>query len=66
VSSELEVVLDSTSEMASERLFTCTINLAKTDVAQSALTLKIFDNEDGLNPLIEKSVINNTLIQTDF
>lgn len=66
VSTLYEVVMDSASEMASERLFVCTVTLTKPDLAQSNLTLKIFDVEDSLNALIEKPVVNNTLIQTDF
>jgi hypothetical protein len=66
VSTEFEVVVDSASEMASERLFTCTMSLIKSDISQASLTLKIYDTEDTLNALIEKPVTNNTLIQTDF
>ena len=66
VSTEHEIVLDSSSEFASERLLNINLTLTKPGLGQSALTLKIFDVEDRLNPLIEKTVINNTLIQTDF
>src|SRR5204862_6181109 len=66
VSTEQEMILESASELASERLFTAALTLTKPGLGQSALTLQIFDVEDSLNPLVEKSVINNTLIQHDF
>lgn len=66
VSTEQEIHLDSSSEFASERLHNINLSLMKQGLSQAVLTLKIFDSEDSLNPLIEKNVINNTLIQTDF
>jgi hypothetical protein len=32
----------------------------------SFLKLKVFDDEDNLNPLIEELVQDNTLIKSDF
>lgn len=66
VSNDPELILDSASGLASERLFTLTLTVTKAGVSGSILTLKLFDAEDMYNPLIEKTVINNTLIQTDF
>ncbi len=33
---------------------------------EAFLKLKIFDEDDKLNPLIEERIQNNTLIQVDF
>ncbi|MEO6670433.1 MAG: BREX-1 system phosphatase PglZ type A [Ferruginibacter sp.] len=66
VSTEQEIAIDSASEFASERLFNINLSITKSGLVQSTLTLKVFDTEDTLNPLIEKTVINNTLIQKDF
>lgn len=66
VSKEEEILMDSASEFATDRIFNINLSITKPGFTQSALTLKVFDIEDVLNPLIEKPVINNTLIQTDF
>ncbi|MBC7425898.1 MAG: BREX-1 system phosphatase PglZ type A, partial [Bacteroidia bacterium] len=66
ISTELEKTIDSASEFPSERITIINLSITKPGLSQSALTLKVFDIEDNLNPLIEKTVINNTLIQTDF
>lgn len=59
------LTLNSTGELPTERAFTVRIAL-NTKVTASVLKLKIFDKEDLLNPLIEESVKNNTLIERDF
>jgi hypothetical protein len=57
--------LNSVEESPNNRAFTTALTLnAKT--SETILTLKIFDIEDYLNPIIEESVKNNTLIEKDF
>jgi hypothetical protein len=54
-----------TSQLPNDRIFTTVLTL-NTKVLDTVLKLKVFDKEDLLNPLIEESVKNNTLIERDF
>ncbi len=65
VSNKITLVLNSTGELPSERIFTVVLSLLMKST-DTVLKLKIFDNEDLLNPLIEENVKNNTLIERDF
>lgn len=65
VSNPVSLTLNSTGELPTERAFTVRLAL-NTKVTASVLKLKIFDKDDLLNPLIEESVKNNTLIERDF
>lgn len=42
------------------------LTLSNETGAKNFLKLKVFDVDDLLNPIIEETVQNNTLIQTDF
>jgi len=66
VSNEYSILLNSTEEAPSERMHRVDMNLAAAAAKESFLKLKIFDEEDKLNPLLEELVQNSTLIQTDF
>jgi hypothetical protein len=59
------LLLNSTNELPSERIFTVSLSL-NTKVAETLLKLKIYDKDDLLNPLMEEIVKNNTLIERDF
>ncbi len=63
VSDKVEVKLDSTSGSFDERKKT--VELVLKGSAPGILTLKVYASEDPLNPLAEKTVTNNTLIETD-
>ena len=63
VSTEVEVKLDSTSGLLDERKKP--VELVLNGSAPGLLTLKVFGIEDALNPLAERTVTNNTLIETD-
>lgn len=65
VSNKMQLVLNSSGEIPSERIFSITLTLIM-KTADAVLKLKIFDKEDSLNPLIEENVKNNTLIERDF
>lgn len=65
VSNKVTLTLNSTGEMPSERAFTVSLAL-NTKSTESILKLKIFDKDDLLNPLVEETVKNNTLIERDF
>lgn len=52
-------------ETAQERVFPVKLILNK-KVSSSILTLKVYDVDDPLNPLLEETVKNNTLIERDF
>jgi len=65
VSNKVELLLNSTNELPSERIFTVSLSL-NTKVIETLLRLKIYDKDDLLNPLIEEIVKNNTLIERDF
>lgn len=47
------------------RVFELTMNLNKS-VSASMLQLRIYDNDDLLNPIIKEAVKNNTMIEQDF
>lgn len=65
VSNKVTLTLNSTGEMPSERAYTVSLAL-NVKVTESILKLKIFDKDDLLNPLVEETVKNNTLIERDF
>lgn len=65
VSNKVQLLLNSTNELPSERIFTISLSL-NTKITESILKLKIYDKNDLLNPLIEEIVKNNTLIERDF
>ncbi|MGQ1910987.1 BREX-1 system phosphatase PglZ type A [Marinifilum sp. RC60d5] len=65
--SNLETItLNFTSEAPSERMLRVELTLSSEAGTESFLKLKAFDVDDSLNPVIEETVQNNTLIQTDF
>lgn len=66
VSNEQTIVMNSTSEAPSERIHRIELTLNQEAAYESFLKLKVFDEEDKLNALIEELVQNNTLIQADF
>ncbi|WP_233899780.1 BREX-1 system phosphatase PglZ type A [Tenacibaculum piscium] len=66
VTNIVEVVLNSTSEVPSDRLKNIELVLIPAFSNESIFKLKIFDTEDLLNPLIEELVTNNTLLGQDF
>ena len=65
VSNKAEITLNAVGESPNDRIFTTVLTL-NTKVLDTVLKLKVFDKEDLLNPLIEESVKNNTLIERDF
>ena len=65
VSNKVQLLLNSTNELPSERIFTVSLSL-NTKMAETLLKLKIYDKDDLLNPLMEEIVKNNTLIERDF
>lgn len=59
------VVLNSTDEeMGASRIFEVDLVLNK-PVSSKILQFKVFKDDDRLNPLIEKNIVNNTLIEQD-
>lgn len=66
VSNKETVLLNATSESPTDRMVRRELILNNETEQESFLKLKIFDVEDDLNPLIEKTVENQTLIQSDF
>lgn len=66
VSNTMEITLDSTDHSVGfTRFYEVALNLNK-PVRGHLLTLRVWDKEDELNPLIVESVRNNTLIDRDF
>ena len=65
VSQEKKYVLDSTDPTPSERQRNVDLTLIG-DAGSSILQLKVYDEEDPLNPLIKLPVTNCTLIERDF
>jgi len=66
VSNEKEVLLNKTSDNATERIFQFDLHLTTTGKMASNYKLRVFDIADNLNPLLEADVRNQTLIQNDF
>ena len=68
VSSEIHCQLDSTSEIATDRIQELILNLDNKSVQETVLTLKIFDRDDKnkLNPLKTKKIINKSFMEMDF
>ncbi|MGM9797035.1 MAG: hypothetical protein ACI3ZY_05580 [Parabacteroides sp.] len=66
VSNTMEITLDSTDHSVGfTRFYEVALNLNK-PVRGHLLTLRVWDKEDELYPLIVESVRNNTLIDRDF
>jgi len=67
-SSEITYVLDSPSELATDRIRESILNLDSKSAQESILTLKIFNQEDRdkLNPIVSQKIINNTFMEMDF
>jgi uncharacterized protein (TIGR02687 family) len=68
ISNEAIHLLDSTSDIPTERTREFILNLSSGAGQEQVLTLKVFDldDKDKLNPLELEKVINNTLIGSDF
>jgi uncharacterized protein (TIGR02687 family) len=66
VSNQVELTLNSTSDLPTERSYRFNLNLLGSAGQENVLKLKIFDKTDMLNALIEEDVINQTLIEPDF
>jgi hypothetical protein len=68
ISNEATHLLDSTSDIPTERTKEFILNLSSGAGQEQVLTLKVFDldDKDKLNPLELEKVINNTLIGSDF
>tara|TARA_R110001599_G_scaffold150929_4_gene335456 strand:+ start:85543 stop:88077 length:2535 start_codon:yes stop_codon:yes gene_type:complete len=66
VSNQETLLLNFTSESPSERMVRCDLVVSPNATKESIFKLKIYDEEDLLNPIIEELVQNSTLIQTDF
>lgn len=69
VSSEINLVLDSTSELPTQRTKEIILNLSAKSSSSSIYYLKVFDQEkdpNKLNPLLKEKVINQTLIKSEF
>ena len=63
------MLLDSTSDLPTERVKEVILNLNVKAGKESFFYLKIYDKQkdpNKLNPLINEKVINHTLIQSDF
>ena len=66
VTAEKVATLDSTDATnLNNRVYEVTLLLNKS-VSASMLQLRIYDEEDRLNPLIRETVKNNTVIERDF
>ena len=50
--------------MGASRIFEVDLVLNK-PVSSKILQFKVFKDDDHLNPLIEKNIVNNTLIEQD-
>ncbi len=69
VSNEIDLTLDSATDLPTERVKEIIINLNVKAGSESFFSLKIFDKQkdpNKLNPLVNEKVINQTLIQSDF
>lgn len=65
VTSQTTLTLQSADEeLTATRMFNLTLTL-NTVVSSGNLELRIYDKEDQLNPLIQQTVINQTLIERD-
>lgn len=66
VSNEVVLTLNSTdAEVLQNRMYEINLVLNR-EVSSGILQLRIYDNEDMLNPLYKETVTNNTLIGQDF
>ena len=69
VSNEIDIILDSPSDLPTERVKEIILNLNAKAGGDSFFYLKIYDKQkdpNKLNPLVNEKVINQTLIQSDF
>ena len=63
------MLLESTSELPTNRTKEIILNLTNKAGQTSICYLQIYDKKDDpdkLNPLVKEKVINKTLIETDF
>lgn len=65
VSSVQTIALDKTDPLLDARKFQVDIMLNK-DISAKVMQLRVYDEDDMLNPLIRENVTNNTLIGNDF
>lgn len=65
VTAEKKISLDRTDTNLNNRVYDVAMNLTKS-VKSSILQLRIYDEDDMLNPIITETVKNNTLIENDF
>lgn len=66
VSNVETILLDSVSENATGRTNEVLLNLDSSAFSETTLKLKVFDKDDMLNPLIEETIHNSSLIASDF
>ncbi len=66
LSNEQTIVMNSTEDAPSQRTHKIELTLNNGAGNESFLKLKVFDENDKLNALIEELVENNTLLPTDF
>jgi len=66
VSNTVTVILNSTSDNPTDRMHRINLSLLPEAFDSSVLKLRVFDETDMLNPLIEHHVINKNLIEPDF
>jgi len=69
ISNEVEISLNSVSDLPVERKQEFILNLSSSAGNEPVLSLKVFDiqeDKDRLNPLVNEKVMNNTLIGSDF
>ncbi|MCR5455102.1 MAG: PglZ domain-containing protein [Bacteroidales bacterium] len=66
VTTEKILTLNKTEQMLDARKFPVELHLNCNIDNSKKLILKIYDVADKLNPLLEKEVVNNTLIENDF
>jgi hypothetical protein len=59
------VELDKTDALLDNRKIQVDLTL-NTHVDAKVLQLRVYDEEDTLNPLLKENVTNNTLISNDF
>lgn len=66
ISNEVKHRLSSVDDSPSSRTKECVLRLESEYGSETMVKLKIFDEEDMLNPLIEINIQNSSLIATDF
>jgi len=69
ISNEIDVIMDSSSDLPTERVKEIILSLKAKAGSESFFYLKIYDKQkdpNKLNPIVNEKVINQTLIQSDF